>query len=189
MELVYRSGVANALWASGVQPVYLFYGAEDRLKEEAVAALVAHVVEPDFADFDREALNAGSADAPAILAAAGQAPFGSERRLVVVHGLEAWRERGKTAEADRLAEGLARLSGAVCLALVVKAGEEEGRRKTIVTAKLDAAVRKLGMVVDCQALKGESLMAWVLDRVRREGKRIAPDAAQALVQTVGSEMR
>src|SRR5579872_7222754 len=184
MELVYRSGVANALWASGVQPVYLFYGAEDRLKEEAVAALVA-----DFADFDREALNAGSADAPAILAAAGQAPFGSERRLVVVHGLEAWRERGKTAEADRLAEGLARLSGAVCLALVVKAGEEEGRRKTIVTAKLDAAVRKLGMVVDCQALKGESLMAWVLDRVRREGKRIAPDAAQALVQTVGSEMR
>src|SRR5947209_14474591 len=105
MEIVYRAGNPGALWSAGLQRIYMFYGEEDRLKDEAVRALADHVVEPDFADFDREALSADSVDASAILSAAGQAPFGSERRLVVVSGLEAWRERGKGAEADRLAEG------------------------------------------------------------------------------------
>jgi DNA polymerase-3 subunit delta len=189
METVYRAGGADALWNSGLQPVYLFYGEEDRLKEEAVAALTKRVVDPDFSDFDCEKLNADSANAGAILSAAGQAPFGSERRLVIVNGVELWRERGKQAEADRLAEGLAALSGAGCLALIVKAGEEEGRRKTMVSAKLDAAVKKFGMAVACPALKGDALARWVQARVRTEGKRIDPEAAETLVRTVGAEMR
>ena len=189
MEIVYRAGAPNALWSAGLQQVYMLHGEEDRLKEEAVAALTAHVVDPDFADFDREALSADSVDASAILAAAGQAPFGSERRLVIVGGLELWRERGKQTEADRLAEGLATLPRTCCIALVVKAGDDEGRRKTVLTTKADNAVKKLGMLVNCQALKGESLTDGVVERVRREGKRIAPDAVQALIQTVGAEMR
>ena len=189
MEIVYRSGAPERIWSGGVQQVYLFHGEEDRLKDEAVAALSRRVVEADFADFDREALSVDSADSAAILAAAAQAPFGSERRLVIVTGLEAWRERGKQTEADRLAEGLTRLPSTCCLALVVKAGEDEGRRKTALTTKLDNAVKKLGAMVNCPALKGESLAAWVTERVRLEGKRIAGDAAAALVQTVGSEMR
>ncbi len=189
MEITYRAGNPGALWSAGLQQVYMFHGEEDRLKEEAVAALTAHVVDADYADFDREALSADSVDASAILAAAGQAPFGSDRRLVIVNGLEAWRERGKTAEAERLTEGFARLPATCCIALIVKAGDDEGRRKTVLTIKADNAVKKLGMMVNCQALKGESLTAWVVERVRREGKRIAPDAVESLVHTVGAEMR
>ena len=189
MELVYRSGGGNLLWSAGIQPVYLFYGEEDRLKEEAVAALDKHVVEPDFADFDREALNAADVEATTIFAAAGQAPFGSERRLIVVNGLELWRERGRQAEADRLAEGLANLPATACLVLVVKAGDDEARRKTALTAKVDNAVKKAGMLVACRALKGESLSGWVMERVRQEGKQIGSEAVEVLIQTVGSEMR
>src|SRR5205823_406544 len=149
METVYRTGGAESLWGAGLQSVYLFHGEEDRLKEEAVEALTARIVDPDFAEFDREKMNADSVNAAMILSAACQAPFGSERRLVIVNGVEVWRERGKQAEADRLAEGLSRLPGACCLALVVKAGDEEGRRKTAVSAKLDAAVNKRGMLVSC----------------------------------------
>ena len=110
MEIVYKSGSPSALWKPELQRVYAFFGEEDRLKEEAVAALVKHVVSPDFADFDLETLDASTAGADGILAAAGQVPFGSERRLVVVKGMEQWRERAKNAEAERLAEGIARLS-------------------------------------------------------------------------------
>jgi DNA polymerase III subunit delta len=189
LEITYRSGAASALWTAGIQPVYLLHGEEDRLKEEAAAALTGRIVDPDFADFDREALAADSVDAPSVLAAAGQAPFGSERRLVIVRGVEQWRDRGRQAEADRLAEGLASLPATACVVLIVKSGEDEGRRKTAVSAKLDAAAKKLGALVICPALKGEGLADWVIARARNEGKRIAPDAVQALIAAVGSEMR
>ncbi|HZT43376.1 MAG TPA: DNA polymerase III subunit delta [Chthonomonadaceae bacterium] len=185
MELTYKSGAPEALWTPALQPVYLFYGEEDGLKQEALAALKRHVV---AADFDLEELDAG-ATADAILAAAGQIPFGSERRLVVVTGLEQWRERGRQAEADRLAEGLERLSDSACLALVAWAGEEEARRKTAVTSKLDAAAKKLGALVACKALRGEALMDWVRERARQEGKRMDAAAAEQLVQMIGGEIR
>src|SRR5258708_5650523 len=109
MEHVYKVGERNALWKTGIQPIYLFYGEEDKIKDEAVAGLIAHIIDLDFTDFDLEILNADNTDAAAILAAAGQIPFGSERRLVVVRGLESWRERNKQSEVEKLAEGLTKL--------------------------------------------------------------------------------
>jgi len=188
MELTFRSGGAASLWSAGIQSVYLFCGEEDRLKSEAVQALQQHVVDPDFADFDLEQMNGSSATPDAILAAAGQAPFGSAKRLVVVKDLEQWRDRGRQADADRLAEGLARLPETCCLALVVAAEEEEGRRKTAVTTKLDNAVKKLGALVACKALTGEGLAEWIVGRVKREGKRIDTNAVALLSETVGNEM-
>ena len=189
MELVYRAGAPDALWSAGLQAVYLFHGEEDRLKEEAVAALAGRIIDPDFAEFDREVLNADGTDVAAIMAAAGQIPFGSERRLVIVNGLELWRERGKQVEADKLAEGLNKLPAGCCVVLVVKAGDDEGRRKTALTAKVDNIVKKIGAVVACHTLKGENLADWVTERAAREGKRIGPEAVSMLVQTVGAEMR
>ncbi len=189
MEIAYRTGVPEPLWSNGIQRVYLLHGEEDRLKQEAVHALAGRIVNPDFADFDRETISTDRVDASGILAAAGQAPFGSERRLLIVNGLELWRERAKQKEADRLAEGLSTLPASCCLTLVVKAGDDEGRRKTMVSTKLDNAVKKLGMIVACHTLKGDNLADWVAERVRAEGKRMGPDAIEALVRTAGAEMR
>lgn len=189
MELTYRFGAAEQLWAGGVLPVYLFYGDEDRLKEEAIDALRMRLVDPDFAEFDYERLTADSADGAAILSAAGQIAFGSERRLIVVKGLEQWRERGKQTEADRLAEGIGRLPSTCCLVLVVGADEEAAKRKTALTTKVDNAVKKVGGLVLCSTLKGEALVDYVATRIRLEGKRIAPDGLETLIQTVGGEMR
>jgi DNA polymerase-3 subunit delta len=188
VEITYKSGSPAALWKPRLLPVYLLCGEEDRLKAEAVAALTQQVVSADFQDFDLETLEAESAAAATILAAAGQVPFGSERRLVVVKGLEQWRDRGRQAEAERLAEGLTRLPTTACLVLVVAAEEEESRRKTAVTSRLDSAVKQVGALVACRSLKGEGLLDWVQTRVRQEGKQIDASAAEALVQAVGGEM-
>lgn len=188
-EINYRMGAAAALWKPTLLPVYLLFGEEDRMKEEAVNAFIRHVVDPDFADFDLEKLSASDTTADSILAAVGQVPFGSERRLVVVQGMEQWRDRGKQSEAERLAEGIARLANSACLVLVAAAEEEDEKRKTGVTVKLDNAVKKAGAVVACRAIKGESLLAWVNERVQQEKKRIAPAAAEQLVAAAGTEMR
>lgn len=189
MELIYKIGEPKDLWKAGIQPVYLLHGEEDKTKDEAIAGLIAYIIDPDFRDFDLEMLNAGTVDAAGILAAAGQIPFGSERRLVVVRGMELWRERNKQGEVEKLAEGLAKLSDTCCLVFIAAAEDDEARRKTAVTVKLDNAVKKLGAMVAFRALKGESLAAWVETRINREGKRIASDAIDLLIQTVGGEMR
>ncbi len=188
-EINYRIGAEAALWKPALLPVYLFFGEEDRMKEEAVAAFVRHVVAADFADFDLEKLSANDSTADSVLAAVGQVPFGSERRLVVVRGMEQWRERGKQAEVERLAEGISRLTDSACLVLVAAAQDDEDKRKTAVTVKLDNAVKKIGAIVACRAIKGEGLQAWVAEVARRDGKRIAPEAAEQLVRAVGTEMR
>jgi DNA polymerase-3 subunit delta len=184
----YKSGAAEALWKPHLLPLYVFFGEEDRLKEEAVAALIQRIVAPDFADFDLETLDASSVGADAILSAAGQVPFGSERRLVIVKGMEQWRDRARQSEAERLAERIATLGESVCLALVVAAEEDEARRKTAITVKLDNAAKKVGALVAFRALKGDSLGDWIADRVKREGKRIEPAAISQLTQAVGSEL-
>ena len=188
MEIVYKSGSPSVLWKPALQKVYTLHGEEDRLKEEAVTAFVKHVVEADFADFDLERLDANAAGADGILSSAGQVPFGSERRLVIVKGMEGWRERGKNGEAERLAEGLARLSDTACIVLVVAAEDDEEKRKTAVTTKLDNAVKKIGAQVAFRGLKGDSLAAWIGERVKREGKRIETSATEQLIAAAGTEM-
>lgn len=103
--------------------------------------------------------------------------------------MESWRDRNKQAEAERLALGIAKLGSSVCIALVVAAEEEEGRRKTGVTVKLDNAVKKLGAAVTCPALKGDALSDWIIARVELEGKQIGRDEAEQLIRIVGNEMR
>lgn len=189
MELIFRGGDTSALWKKPDVYVYLLHGDEDCLKEEAEKALVEHFVQPDFQDFDFEVLNAESVSADSILSAAGQVPFGSERRVVVVKGMEQWRDRGRQSEADRLAEGLGRLTDATCLILVVGAQEDEARRKIAVTPRLDAGVKKFGRMIVCRGLTEEAGANWIQNRVKQMGKRISADASEALIQSVGTEMR
>lgn len=188
MEIVYKSGSPGMLWKPDIQGVYALYGEEDRLKEEVVRALTKHIINPDFADFDLEILDGSVINADGILAAAGQIPFGSDRRLIIVKGMEQWRERAKSSETERLADGLSRLSASTCLILVIAAEEEEERRKTAITVKLDNAIKKVGALVACRGLKGDSLITWVVERVRKEGKRADAATAERLIATVGNEM-
>ena len=71
---------------------------------------------------------------------------------------------------------------------MVAAEDEEERRKTAITTKLDNAVKKFGAMVACRGLKGESLLAWVAERVKREGKRMRGGSGAA-DETAGGEMR
>src|SRR5205809_1001796 len=108
MELQYSSGAVQQL-LNPLQRVYLFFGEDDRLKDEAVERLRESAVDPGFLDFDLEVLDAETATSERILSSAGLAPFASQVRLVVVRGAELYRRREKQAEAERLAQGIAKL--------------------------------------------------------------------------------
>jgi DNA polymerase-3 subunit delta len=160
--------------------VYLFHGEDDYQKEEALHLLRKEALDESFAEFDSQTMEAQSSAPEEILAAAGLAPFASPVRLVVVEGAEAYRRRERADEADRLATGIAGLGASSCLVLVVGAEEDESGRKTILNAKLDAAIRAHGAVVSFRALTEEALREWVHRRARSAGKQIEPEAAERL---------
>ncbi len=189
MELIYKPGGSRTLIHPELQRVYLLWGAEDELKSEAARAIVDAALDPDFADFDQEVLDGSSATVAEILAAAGQAPFGSPRRVVEVRGMETWRDRARQTEVERLAEGVASLPETACLLLLASADEEEGRRKVAITVKLNNAVKKHGALVQCGALQAKGLDEWVAATAAREGKQFSPGAAARLIEAVGTEMR
>ncbi len=181
MEAVWNKSAARTLF-NPPRRLYCFYGEDDRQKDEAIALLRAAVVDESFADFDYEVIEAVGRSPEDILSAAGMAPFGSPSRLLVVRGAEIYRKREKSGDAERMAAGLARLGGSSCVALRVAAGEDEkSRGKTILTSRLDTAIKEQGVAVQCRPLAEEDLVDWVIGEAAREGKRIAPDAARRVV--------
>jgi len=183
VDVIFSQGAAKALF-DPVQRVYVFYGEEDRQKDEALNLLRAAAVDAAFADFDYEVLEADTAAPEQILAAAGLAPFGSPYRLVVVRGAEVYRRREKQADAERLAQGISSLGPSSCLALRVAAAEDEkSRGKTILTAKLDAAIRARGATVQCKPLTEHDLLDWLAAQARAAGKRLGEEAGLRLIQS------
>jgi len=189
MEVTYSAGNEELLFSEASPSVYIVFGEEDLLKQEVERAIIRRYVSSEFVDFDLETLNADAVSADSILSATSQAPFGSDRRVVVVHGMDQWRDRAHQSDADRLAAGINNIPESSCLILVVDAEEDEARRKTSVTAKLDAAVRQIGTLVACRGLKGEALADWIRARLQSEGRRIEREAVDLLIANVGSEMR
>jgi len=179
--LVYTPAAAARLF-DPPRRAYLLFGEDDRQKDEAIGLLQAVVIAPDFADFDLEVLDAESAGSERILSAAGLAPLGSPRRLVVVRGSEVLRRKDRQADADALAAGIARLGPQSCLVLRVAATEDEGPRgKTAISPRLDAAVREHGLLIRCRRLREEELADWAVAHARRAGKELAEEAAHLLV--------
>lgn len=168
--------------------VYLLYGEEDTQKDELIDTIRASSLDASFADFDSEVLDANALGVEEILASAGLAPFGSRYRVVVVKGAEIYRRREKGADAERMAQGVLGLPAASVLVLRVAAAEDErSRGKTAVNAKLDAAVKERGLLVQFRPLTGDALVDWLDTEARRAGKGIEREAAERLVRAAQGE--
>ena len=185
MEATYSSSTAAGLF-DPIRKAYLFFGEDDRQKDEALTILQGKALDPAFTDFDLEHLDADSAGADRILSAAAMAPFASSVRLVIVRRAEVFRKREMAGEAERLAAGIAGLGSGSCLVLRAGAGEDEGfRGKTALHPKLDAAIRDSGALVRFRALGEDQLTDWVISEAGAAGKRMSETAAQLLVQLAG----
>jgi DNA polymerase-3 subunit delta len=170
-----------------IQRVYLLLGSDDALKREALEKLVAPLLDPAFADFDREerdvpptgAGEPGEA-ARAILASAGGVPFASPRRVVVVTNVH---RLGKE-DQEALALGLPRLGDLSCLVLIAGAPEFDAGKvkgRTAVGTKLVAAAAKAGATVLCDAQGDAGLQARARALLEERGKTIEPAALSLIM--------
>jgi DNA polymerase III subunit delta len=176
---------------SSTPPVYLLQGQDDRLKRQALQALLDRLVDPAGRDFDLEHLDADSAGAEEVLAALGSLPLFSERRVVVLQNAGRLRHPRHRGTQERLTAVIPSLGATVCLVLVAWAeAEEDSRRKSVVGERLDAAIKKAGgeIMNFAPPRKPEDAAPFVVQEARRLGKSIAPPAAVLLARRVGADL-
>lgn len=157
-------------------PVILVRDAEPVLGDRVLASLLAQARAED-PEVEVSRLAAATYEAGQLTWLASPSLFG-ERRLVVVEGAEAMNDAFLT---DCLSYVEA---PAEDVWLVVRHGGGNRGKKL-----LDALGRS-GTVVACEAVKRESdKVEFVRGDFRRAGRRIEPEAVQALIDAVGSDLR
>lgn len=160
-------------------PLTLVTGSEELLRDRAVAAVLARLRAAD-PEASVQEVSASGLEPGRIVGLASPSLFGGTT-VVVVRDLA-------EAAADIAAEItlLANDPGdeLVLVLVLVHAGGAKGK------SLLDM-VRKAGaVVVDCKPIKWDrDKVAFVHDEFRAAGRRVTPDAATALVEALGSDLR
>jgi DNA polymerase III subunit delta len=156
--------------------ITLVLGPEDLLADRAVAAAVQSVrtVHPDA---DVTNLDASDLTAGALIELTSPSLF-TAARIVIVRSLDTL----PTESVDSLLSYAGDPLPDVALVLVHRGGQ---KGRGVVDKLRKARVR----VVACDALKGYELPSFVAREMRAAGGRIAENAAQQLVEAVGSDLR
>jgi DNA polymerase-3 subunit delta len=162
---------------SDLKPVYLIHGTEDLLLERAVRRLRGRLADVADLDFNLEVFDGQSARAEDAVNAANTMPFMSEKRLVIVNDID------KMDAADVAALASYALDPAPYTCLVLTA------QKVNRGSKLYKAVNALGGAYEYTAPKRYEYAARVAEFFREHGKSISQDAAQAMVDAVGRDLR
>jgi DNA polymerase-3 subunit delta len=165
----------KAALASGTfDPVYVFHGADDHLKDETVRALIARASDEATRDFNLEVLRGGELDVAALSTALEALPMLADRRVVVLRDPGAMRKAGK----DRLQAYLKKPAPEVLLVLAVPA-----------TAKADAALLAGGTALEFKSLEGGDLKKWIAhESATANGTTISDAAAARLAAYGGSDL-
>lgn len=160
-----------------LKPVYLVYGQERLLLEDAVSRLKARLAAQGDLDFNYDVFR-GDADRPeAILAAAQTLPFMSEKRLVVVRDVHLMH-----AEAQKtLAAYVADSSPDTVFVMVAE--------KMAKNSVLYKAVEKArGTIHQYEAPKKSEYPAWIRGRLAERGKKVTAAAAGRIFEVIGEDL-
>src|SRR6266705_5882980 len=152
--------------------VYLLYGDEDVLKDEAVRMLVDAAVGAS-SDFNLDVRFAPDLTPESFHTLVNTLPMLADRRAVVLRGVEQLGKR-KTKLRDEVVRYLAQPNPTTVLVLVVAAGEEP-----------DADLVKASTSVLLEPLSAERVPRWLQHHATTLKVTLTPDAVDLLVAAVG----
>ena len=157
------------------ETVYVLYGDEDVLKDEAVRMLVDAAV-GSSRDFNLDMRYALDLSPESFHALVNTPPMLAERRAVVIRGVEQLGKR-KTKLRDEVLRYLATPNPTTLLVLVVAAGEEP-----------DPDILRAGTATRLDALAAERIPRWLQHRATTLALTLAPDAADLLLKAVVNDL-
>lgn len=162
-------------------PVVLVHGVEPVLLEDAAVALTrALCPDPGTAALSREVLDAKESGAEVIVRSALTLPFLTDRRLVIVRGVEALTAKAGEALAGYVAAP--NPSTVLLLLAGVELAANHWLLRAIASAGASAAAVALPRPV------GRALVGWIRHRATADGYELGEDAAALLVELVGDDL-
>jgi len=161
-----------------ILPLYLFFGDEEFLLQEAVDLIISAVVDPGSRDFNFNTVYCKGTSGNEIVNLCQALPFMAERRLVIAREIEAL----KATDLEELAAYLQSPSPSTCLVLI--SNQPRFEKKAII-----APVEANGAVVRFFALLDRDMPGWIESWVRRQGLSIQRDAMQYVWQTLGNDLQ
>ncbi len=160
-----------------IAPVYLLYGEEDFLVDEAVQLLIDTVVPSKERGFNLDVLHANDADARDVISRASSFPMMAERRVVVLRDAD----RATVKDLELLAHYVEHPSSSTCFVMVAE--KPDFRKRPF------SSVKRAGTAVGFKPLYENQIPAWIADHIRRRGLTIAPGASKLLAAYVGTSLR
>ena len=161
-----------------VLPLYLFYGDEEFLIQEAVDLIINTVVDPDSRDFNFNTVYSKGTPGNEIVNLCQTLPFMAQRRLVIAKEIEAL----KAADVEELVAYLQSPSPSTCLVMIANQSRYEKKPVT-------SAVEASGAVVRFFALLDRDLQSWIESWASKRGLTIHRDAVQYVWQTLGNDLQ
>lgn len=174
----------RAVKAGAIAPCYVLEGEEEYIKQKALSELRATVAGGDFASMNQVRLKDPPADE--LIAAADTIPFMADRRLVEVRD-SAMLLSGKAKNYDEdasvraLTAYVQHLPETACIVFYVT-GKMDNRKK------LSTLLKKTAQVISFEPLTDAELQKWIAQELRRAGKEIDRETAQALYFRAGRDL-
>jgi DNA polymerase-3 subunit delta len=168
----------SSLKQGKVLPVYLLFGDEEFLLQEAVDLITARVVDPASRDFNSNVVYCRDTSVSDLVNLAQTLPFMSAMRLVIAKDIDAF----KAADLEELIAYLKDPSPCTCLVLISSQGKYD--KKPVI-----AAAESHGAVTRFYALLDRELAAWIEAWARARGLSLQRDAATYLWQTIGNDLQ
>lgn len=150
-------------------PYYYFYGTEEVLKDEALAALLDLVLEPALRDFNIDQRSAQQLQPDEVITLCTTLPMMADRRVVVIRDVESWvkRSRAKGAVLSYLDQPVPE----TVLVLIQGGGDPEP----------DPALASKGTAVAFAPLRRDRALRWLARRAEGLGLALVPEAAAHLL--------
>lgn len=173
----------NRLKTGDIANLYLFYGQEEYIKDQAVAQLKDALIPPAVQELNMTVIDGESASVDDILAAAETLPVFNHRRLIAVRNYAGLVGHGSSGDAAtrRLIGYMSRIPEYLCLVFVCRGDIPKN-------TALFKALSQHGVVIDFAPLKDKDLILWIRTAFKRLGKAISPQDAQYMALMAGTEL-
>lgn len=158
------------------RPVYLLYGEEEFLVDQAITLFNQYVVDEGTRDFNYDVFYAKETQPSTILDVAETLPMMATRRVVVIKDVEKWNEP----EWSSFEKYFEDPSDSTVLVLVAKSVD---KRKKTIKRLIESAE-----AIEFKKLYDNQVPQWIQYMVQRAGLTIERDAVALLQQFVGNNL-
>lgn len=174
--------LTKRLQQKGPESIYLFYGEERLLLNQAVETIRHQAIPAEVMDFNYERLAGDKATGRQIVDLANTMPFLAERRVLVVEqpAMLSTTAKGEGSKADEEAMLEYIDNPNPFCTLIFKSDDKIDKRK-----KLYKQLQSKAVVAEFSLLKGKAMEDWILDYVQKQGKQIERPAL-AYLSAMGS---